>query len=252
MQTLRVLFLRVRWGSLTLRPSKCRLGFAQVDFVGYKIGSGHILIQADKVEKVKNAEIPQTKTQARSFIGLAGYYRKFISHYASLTTPLSDLTKKGAPNYVKWSGELQRCFDELKVRMCNAPVLMLPDFDKVFILRTDASESGLGAVLLQKHDEHVFPVAFASKKLAGASKSYATVEKECLAIVWAIEKFQTYLYGREFTLQTDHQPLPYLNSAKLSNPRLMRWALKLQPFRLRIESIPGVQNVGADYLSRLD
>ena len=136
--------------------------------------------------------------------------------------------------------------------MCNTPILKLPDFDKEFILRTDASDSGLGAVLLQNHEDRVFPIAFASKKLSGAPKSYATVEKECMAIVWGVEKFQSYLYGREFTLQTDHQPLTYLNTAKLSNSRLMRWALKLQPLRFRIESIPRTQNVGADYLSRLD
>ena len=129
-------------------------------------------------------------------------------------------------------------------------MLKLPDFDKDFILRTDASDTGLGAVLLQKHGEMMFPIAYASKTLAGAPKSYATEEKECMAIVWAIDKFSCYLYGRSFTLQTDHHPLTYLNSAKLTNPRLMRWALKLQPFRFRVEAIPGVDNVGADWLSR--
>ena len=96
----------------------------------------------------------------------------------------------------------------------------------------------------------MFPIAYASKALAGAPKSYATVEKECMAIVWAIDKFSCYLYGRSFTLQTDQHPHTYLNSAKLTNPRLMRWALKLQPFRFRVEAIPGVDNVGADWLSR--
>ena len=134
--------------------------------------------------------------------------------------------------------------------MCNAPELKLPDFDKDFVLRTNASDTGLGAVLLQKHGEMMFPIAYASKKLAGAPKSYAAVEKECMAIVWAIDKFSCYLYGRSFTLQTDHHPLTYLNSATLTYPRLMRWALKLQPFRFRVEAIPGVYNVGADWLSR--
>ena len=105
-------------------------------------------------------------------------------------------------------------------------MLKLPDFDKDFVLRTDASDTGLGAVLLQKHGEMMFPITYASKKLAGAPKSYATVEKECMAIVWAIDKFSCYLYGRSFTLQTDHHTLTYLNSVKLTNPRLMRWALK--------------------------
>ena len=123
-------------------------------------------------------------------------------------------------------------------------MLKLPNFDKDFVLRTDASDTGLGAVLLQKHGEMLFPIAYASKNLAGAPTSYATLEKECMAIVWAVNKFSCYLYGRSFTLQTDPHPLTYLNSAKLTNPRLMRWALKLQPFRFRVEAIPGVDNVG--------
>ena len=163
---------------------------------------------------------------------------------------MSDLTKNGKPDTVQWNEDLQERFEEIKSRLCNAPVLKLPDFDKDFILRTDASDTGLGAVLLQKHGETMFPIAYASKQLTGAPKSYATVEKECMAIVWAIDKFSGYLYGRSFTLQTDLHPFTYLNSAKLTNPRLMRWALKLQPFRFRIEAIPGVDNVGADWLSR--
>ena len=99
-------------------------------------------------------------------------------------------------------------------------------------------------MLLQKHGEMLFPISYASKKLAGAPSSYATVEKDCMAIVWAVDKFSCYLYGRSFTLQTDHHPINYLNSTKLINPRLMRWALKLQPFRFRVEDIPGVDNVG--------
>ena len=249
--TLRALFARVRQASLAVKPFKCHVGCLQVDFVGHQVGSGLMLTQSDKVDKVKNAEVPRTKTQVRSCLGLAGYYRKFIPHYASLTAPLSDLTKKGAPATVQWKGELEASFTELKYLMCSAPVLRLPDFQKEFIFCTDASDTGLGAVLLQKHDDLLFPVAFASKKLSGAPKSYATVEKECLSIVWGTDKFVSYLYGRAFVLETDHQPLKYLASAKLTNSRLLRWALKLQPFRFRIESIRGSDNVGAYFLSRL-
>ena len=203
----------------------------------------------DKVKRVMNAEVPRNKTQVRSLLCLVGYYRKFVNNFASLIAPLSDLTKNGKPDTVQWS-DLQKRFEEIKSELCNAPVLKLPDFDKDFVLRTDASDTGLGAVLLQKHGEMMFPITYASKKLAGAPKSYATVEKECMTIVWAIDQFSCYLYGRSFALHTDHHPLTYLNSAKLSNPRLMRWALKLKPFRFRVEAIPGVDNVGADWLSR--
>ena len=223
---------------------------AKVDFVGHKVGAGQLTTQMDQVQRVTNGEIPRSMTQVRSLLGLVGYYRKFVDNFASLTAPLSVLTKNGKPDIVQWSEDLQERFEEIKSRSCNAPVLKLPDFDKDFVLRNDASDTGLGAVLLQKHGETMFPIAYASKKLTGAPKSYATVEKECMAIVWAIDKFSGYLYGRSFTLQTDHHPLTCLNSAKLTHPRLMRWALKLQPFRFRIEAIPGVDNVGADWLSR--
>ena len=112
------------------------------------------------------------------------------------------------------------------------------------------SNVALGAVLLQRHSDTLFPTAYASKVLSSAQKAYSVIERECLSIVWALDKFYPYLYGTKFTIQTDHQPLIYLNTAKLTNTRLMRWAIKLQPFYFTIESITGSNNVGADYLSR--
>ena len=106
-------------------------------------------------------------------------------------------------------------------------------------------------MLLQEHEDGIFPVMYLSRKLNTAKRNYSVIERECLAIVWAISKLQMYLYGRSFVLQTDHRPLLYLDQAKLANPRIMRWALALQPYRYRTESIRGTDNVGADYLSRL-
>ena len=136
-------------------------------------------------------------------------------------------------------------------RLIKSPVLHLPDVEKPFILQTDASNVGLGAVLLQVFDEEKFPIAYASRKLLPRERAYSTIEKECLAIVRSVQKFQTYLYGRAFVLQNDHQPLIYLNRAKSSNSRIMRWALQLQPYRFNIQAIKGSENVGADYLSRI-
>ena len=120
-----------------------------------------------------------------------------------------------------------------------------------FILRTDASETGLGAVLLQEFEgEGKFPIAYASRKLVSQEKNYSVIEKECMAIIWAIEKFRKYLFGTEFLLETNHKPLSFLQSAKVLNPRIMRWALKLQPYRFRIIAIRGQDNLGVDYLSR--
>ena len=130
-------------------------------------------------------------------------------------------------------------------------VFLISATSEPFILRTDASGTGLGAVLLQEKDGKKFPIAYASRKLSSAEKRYAITELECLAIVWAINKFQKYLYGREFVLETDHQALSFMNQAKLTNSRVMRWALTLQPFKFHVQVLPGKENIGADFLSRV-
>jgi len=115
---------------------------------------------------------------------------------------------------------------------------------RTFVLRTDASDVGLGAIPLQKHTDGMFPIAYQSKRLSRTEVNYSVAERECLAVVWAVSKFYRYLYGRDFVLQTDHRPLIYLDKAKLANARVMRCSLSLQTFRYRVESIKGVYNVG--------
>jgi len=160
--------------------------------------------------------------------------------------------KGGNSAPLRWGLEEETAFTKLKEHLCEKPILRLPDLERSFVLRTDASDVGLGAVLLQEYDVGIFPVAYASRKLTHAEQKYAVVERECLAIVWAVAKFCRYLYGRQFVLQTDHRPLMFLDRAKLANARVMRWALELQSFKFRTESIKGSDNVGADYLSRID
>lgn len=130
-------------------------------------------------------------------------------------------------------------------------MVRLPNPEAPFVLRTDASTEGLGAVLLQEGDGLWQPVHYASRKLSSAERNYATVELECLAVVWAVKKFEPYLYGKHFYLQTDHQPLAFLQKAKHINSRLMRWALLFQPYSFTVQVIPGKENVGADFLSRV-
>ena len=182
---------------------------------------------------------------------MASYYRKFIPEVASIVAPLTDKTKNRQPNKLVWSEEDTKAFEKLKSCLSSSPILCLPDVTLPFTVRTDASATGLGAVLLQKKDGVNCPVAYASRKLLTREQAYSAIERECLALVWGIGKFQVYLEGREFILETDHQPLVYINQAKCINSRIMRWALSLQPFRFRIEAIPGSENVGADFLSRM-
>lgn len=250
LQTLNTCLRHLRAAGLTARPSKCMVCFEKLEFLGHVIGRGELVPHQDKLEKIKKAKQPQTKKELRAFLGLAGYYRKFIANFAAIACPLTDKTKSKEPNKVEWSDSQELAFQTLKERLTSSPILHLPDIEKAFILRTDASSTGIGAILLQEHDDNVFPVAFASKKLLPREANYSVMERECLAVVWAIKKFQRYLYGREFTLQTDHEPLAYMQKAKVVNSRIMRWALSLQPYSIRIVAIKGSENVGADYLSR--
>ncbi|XP_067939845.1 LOW QUALITY PROTEIN: uncharacterized protein [Watersipora subatra] len=252
MDTLRELFTRLAKVQLTIKPTKCYLGGTSIEFLGHKIDRGELKPMEDNVEKITEAPRPLTKTQVWSFLGLTGYYREFVPNYAVIASPLSDLTKKGQPNKVIWTDAQEKAYRKLRATITEKPVLKLPDITKQFTLRTDASDTGLGAVLLQEHDRKIFPVSYASRKLLDRERNYSTIEKECLAIVWAVKKYLPYLYGVEFILQTNHQPLTYINRAKYENSRVMRWALYLQDYRMTVESIKGKDNVEADYMSRID
>ena len=247
---LRDLFSRIKNANLTIKPSKCYFGYKTVDFTGHTLSNGYIRTQKDKVEQLSNAKRPGTKKELRSFLGMAGYYRKFIGEYADKVKPLTDLTKKSSPNKLPWTDVHQKAFDLIKSELCKDPILRVPDISKPFILSTDASDTGIAAVLKQEYDGKQFPVAYMSKKLLPCQQKYSVVERECLAICWAIERLKNYLFGREFVLQTDNTALTYLNSAKFTNDRVMRWAMMLQPYRFRVVHVRGEDNCDADFLSR--
>ena len=187
----------------------------------------------------------------QSFLGLAGYYHKFIPRYVTVAAPLSDLVRKNRPNRIIWTAECAKSFQTLQDLLCRAPILKSPDFDREFILQTDASERGVRAVLSQKDDDGVeHPIAYFSRKLLPIEEHYATIEKECLAIKLSVQAFRYYLLGRQFTIQTDHRSLEWLDRLKENNSRLTRWSLALQPFMFRVEYRPGHANGNADALSR--
>ena len=206
----------------------------------------------DKVEAIKKAKPPQNKTQLRSFIGLASFYRRWVPNFAAITSPLTDLTRKNMPNRIVWGEPQQRAFDKLKSVLTMEPVLQLPNFEKQFIVAVDASDTGLGAVLMQEHEGEKRPVSYLSRKLLPREQNYSVVEKECLALVWAVKNLSAYLIGSEFIVETDHAPLLYLNRAKSENGRLMRWALLLGQYRFNLRSVRGTENHCPDFLSRQD
>ncbi|KAI4885672.1 hypothetical protein NFI96_028253 [Prochilodus magdalenae] len=247
---LSIVMRKITEAGLTANPSKCHLALGEVSYLGYILGGGQIRPQVDKVEAVKATPQPSTKRRVRSFLGLVGWYRRFIPNFATKATALTDLTKNDQPQRVKWTENCEHSFNELKNALCEEPVLASPDFSKPFIVQTDASGSGLGAVLLQGEGEDRKPILYISRKLFPREVKYSTIEKEALAIKWALDSLKYYLLGNDFVLETDHRALQWIRRMKDSNARITRWYLSLQPYRFDIVYRKGSQNVIADYLSR--
>ncbi|MGH0149802.1 UNVERIFIED_CONTAM: hypothetical protein FKN15_016115 [Acipenser sinensis] len=240
----------LRAARLTANLRKCAFAKTETQYLGFLMGNGRVRPVVTKIQALVDAAIPKTKTQVRSLLGLAGYYRRFIPEYATVVNPLVDLTKKSAPNLIKWSAECQGAFDTIKRRLCQAPTLITPDFTKRFILHTDASDVGLGAVLSQKVAGVEHPILYLSKKMLPRERNYSVVEKECLAIKWATHSLRYYLLGHSFDLVTDHAPLKWLSTMKDSNARITRWYLALQPFMYHMVHRAGKDHQNADYFSR--
>ena len=243
---------RLKSYGLTARPSKILAGFQSLEFLGHVVGSGVLRPDESKTEKILQVSTPTTKKQVRSLLGLLSFYRRYIPGFASVAPPLTDLTKEGGRSCrsIHWTPDCASALQEIQDILSRKPVLLLPRLDLPFVLQTDASSTGLGAVLLQEFEDSLHPVCFASRKLLDREKRYSTIERECLAIVWAVHKFVRFLWGVRFVLQTDHRPLTYLRTSNFKNSRIMRWALSLQEFSFEVLPVSGQANVFADLLSR--
>ena len=212
------------------------------------MGGGQVKPELNKLEAVKNFPIPKTKKEVRSFLGLTGYYRHFVKDYASMAVPLTNLIRKECPEVVVWTEDCNKAFNTLKNVLTSTPALTSPDFERTFILQTDASNYGVGAVLSQTDAEGLdHPVVYFSHKLLDRERKYSTNEKECLAIKLAVKAFQMYLLGRPFIIQTDHQTLQWLSNVKDENSRLARWSLALQPYQFEIQHRKGRTNANANH-----
>ncbi|KAK7893383.1 hypothetical protein WMY93_022535 [Mugilogobius chulae] len=217
---------QIQEAGLTLNPAKCQWAKEEAKYLGYRLGRGEVRPQVDKVEAIRNCPRPRTKKEVRSFLGLAGWYRRFVPQFSTIAVPLTALTAKDQRNPVVWTEDCEVAFQTLKTCLCSSPVLRSPDFSQRFLVQTDASAVGLGAVLAQGDPGEEQPVLYLSRKL---------LPRET----------------REFDLETDHRALTWMNSMKDHNSRLTRWYLSLQPFQFQIRHRAGRTNVVADYLSRL-
>ncbi|KMQ85846.1 enzymatic polyprotein endonuclease reverse [Lasius niger] len=219
---------RLRENNLKLQPDKCEFLRKEVTYLGHIITENGISPDPSKLEAVKNFPTPTKVKDVQAFIGLAGYYRRFIENFSKIAKPLTKLTKK--ENKFQWTQEQQHAFKILKEKLTTAPVLKYPDFAQEFIVTTDASDYAIGAILSQGKIGEDQPVAYASRVLSRAEQNYNTTEKELLSIVWAVKHFRPYLYGTKFTIVTDHKSLIWVFNVTDPRSRLMRWRLKLEEY----------------------
>jgi len=236
--------------NLKLQPKKCHFVRKEICYLGHIITSQGIKPDPSKIEAINKYPTPKNAKEIKSFLGLAGYYRRFIKNFSEMAQPMNALLKKNVQ--FNWDAFCDESFHKLKEMLINPPILQYPNFKKPFFVTTDASDAALGAILSQRIGKDDLPVAYASRALNKAEKNYSTVEKELLAIVFALKRFRPYLYGVNFTIITDHKPLIWLYKSKHLSSRLMRWRIELDEFDFNIIYKPGKYNINADALSRIE
>jgi transposase InsO family protein len=256
---LRAVLQRIREAGLKLSPSKCYFMKREVQYLGHVVGTDGIHTDPQKTEKVNNWPRPKTIKELKSFLGFCGYYRRFIHHYSDITHPLDvlcsqDNSIKGKGNVItgKWSDVHEEAFNSLKHALVSAPILCYPQQDCEFILDTDASNSGIGAVLSQVQQGEERVVAYGSRRLTKSERRYCVTRKELLAVYYFVKYYRHYLFGRRFKVRTDHKALLWmLNWRKPNTSQYCLWKAELEAYDMEVLHRPGVQHSNADGLSRI-
>ncbi|KAL4353214.1 hypothetical protein GQ457_06G012220 [Hibiscus cannabinus] len=243
---------RCKETNLVLNWEKCNFMVNEGIVLGHKISSKGMEVEVDKakIEVISKLPPPTTVKGIRSFLGHAGFYRRFIEDFSKITKPLCSLLEQGRP--FEFNKDCTKAFNLLKQKLVTAPIVEPPDWKLPFELMCDASDYAVGAVLGQRKGKIFHPIYYASKTLNDAQVNYTTTEKEMLAVIFAFDKFRSYLIGTKVIVHTDYSAIKYLLSKKDAKPRLIRWILLLQEFDIEIIDRKGTENQVADHLSRLE
>ena len=229
---IRMVFDKLKEANLAIKLKKCKFCVPNIEFLGHVVGRDGLKPDPNKIKKMKELKAPTDLTSLRAALGLFSYYRKFVKHFSKTAGPMTELMKKDK-KFI-WSDECKEAFETLKKKLTEAPVLGYPDYEQEFILFTDASGKGLGAVLAQKQDGKEIVIAYASRSLNAAEQNYPITEQECLAVKWAIDYFHKYLLMKHFTVVTDHSALKTLMSTQEPKARRARWIMELQQYDFTI------------------
>lgn len=249
LSNLEKVLVRCQEKNLVLNWEKCHFMVPSGIVLGHIVSAKGIEVDKAKIELISKLPIPKTIKDVRSFLGHAGFYRRFIKNFSVISRPLCNLLLKDFP--FEWTDACQVAFDKLIGMLTSAPIMQPPDWNLPFEIMCDASDYAIGAVLGQRRDKKPYVIHYASRTLNSAQMNYSTTEKELLAVVFALDKFRAYLVGSPIVVFTDHAALKYLLTKKDAKARLIRWILLLQEFDITIKDKKGVENVVADHLSRL-
>ena len=235
--------------NIKLKLEKCKFFTQEEKFLGYIVSGEGMKMDENRVNSINEMPYPRTKKQLQALLGVYNYFRMFVDGYAKIAEPLYELLRKD----VKFVfGEPQKlAVDKLKKALSEAPILKFPDFDKKFIIHTDASETGMGACLMQVHEDKLHPISFVSKSLSETQRKYSPTKREALALVFALEQFRHLILCYEVHVYTDHAPLKGILTKRTKDPCLTRWALLVQEYAIQLHYLPGKENIMADVLSRL-
>ena len=239
---------RIKHAGLTLNLSKSAFAVAELDFLGYHIGCNRVQPREKKIAALLQYKRPVDRKSLQQFLGLAGYYRRFLPNFSHMSAVLSSLLRKNVE--FKWSDEAEKAFVDLKSRLSTRPILRPPDFSKEFCMAVDASNVAVGGHLFQVIDGVEHPICYFSKKLDVHQQRYSTVEKEALGLILAVRAFSVYFGSTRVTVYTDHNPLVFIHKMCNHNQKLLRWCLELQQYNLNIQHRPGKDNLIPDLLSR--
>jgi len=249
LNNLKQVFERIEKAGLKLHPSKCQFLQPKVQFLGHIVSTEGIMPDPSKTQQVKEWPVPTSVKEIQQFLGLASYYRRFIKGFASIASPLHKLTER--QSRFQWTSLCQEAFDCLKSHLVSSPVLALPDWSQPFLLDTDASDTGIGAVLSQVQQGKECVIAYASRSLTKSERNYCVTRRELLAVVTFLQHFRPYLLGASFTIRMDHGALSWIHRFKEPVGQIARWLQKLQEFEFTFIHRHGIRHKNADAMSRI-